>query len=60
MTGFGSTRTQKTQMQIECPERGSQVSMTAIEASACGDTTGVVAGGWEERCSERAASRTNN
>lgn len=33
-------------------ERANEV----IEASACGDSTGTVAEGWEDRCSERATS----
>lgn len=41
-------------------QHGADRATLVIEASACGDTTGVVAEGWEERCSERAASRTNN
>lgn len=38
MTGLGSTRTQKTQMQIECPECGSQVSMRASENTGRSET----------------------
>jgi hypothetical protein len=35
---------------------GVESANEVIEASACGDSNGVVAEGWEERCSERAAS----
>ena len=37
-------------------ERANEV----IEASACGDSSGEVAEGWEERCSARAASKQSN
>lgn len=40
-------------------QHGVEQATLVIEASACGDTTGDVAEGWENRCSERAASRTN-
>jgi hypothetical protein len=35
---------------------GVERATSEIEASTCGDRDGVVAEGWEERCSERAAS----
>lgn len=41
-------------------QHGADRATLVIEASACGDTTGVVAEGWKDRCSERAASRANN
>ena len=41
-------------------KHGEEQATLVIEASACGDTTGVVSKGWEERCSERAKSRTSD
>ena len=38
---------------------GSHKAQLEIEASACGDITGVVAEGWEDFCSKRAAESTN-
>lgn len=39
---------------------GAERAILEIEASACGDTIGDVAKGWEDRCSERAASNRKN
>lgn len=41
-------------------QHGAERATLEIEASACGDTTGVVAKGWEDRCSKRAASKMTN
>lgn len=36
-------------------QHGKDQATLVIEASACGDISGVVSSGWEVRCSERAA-----
>ena len=38
---------------------GGQHAQLEIEASACGDTTGIVSEGWEDFCAQRAAKATN-
>jgi hypothetical protein len=40
-------------------QHGKDQATLVIEASACGDLTGVVSEGWEERCFERAAKAKN-
>lgn len=41
-------------------QHGADRATLVIEASACGDSTGIVAEGWEERCADRAASMSRS
>lgn len=39
-------------------QQGAEQANRIIEASACGDDTGEVSKGWEERCADRADHRS--